>query len=466
MDGSRINRSRSSRNIVPISEVVQHVDQKINLVGMVVEFSFPRRSKGTDCVLILKLVDKSQQSPELSVNIFTLRMENLPVVKSYGDLIVLHSVTAKEHDGEVNIVFKKRSSFALYDGRSTDDFSCYQALGSFSLSWSERDCITNLRNWWPNAQLNSGRSEYLISMKDIVADTYFDLVCKVLHISYDISKGQWMFFVWDGMDAPFLSFDGNLVNEEKNPLPLQVESSPLDIDIVRKFFRIGTVLRVLADPSHENIGLQFHGVGKWVRIRNMAAKIFAGMWYGVLNPLSRVRFLTDDDVSVLDCRRKYKERILEFDRLPLWGPAHDLTVIDYHQPEKIQFLTLMDVICHKEDNAIFFCVVRVVAIHHFQCKDFCSLDEIGKHEMRLTLEDSTARIHAFLLEEEQVNFFNGFHSDVLADKIKRLLGVPEHQNLLDEGKFTRHPPLVKCVLDSIKDNTGNIIYYICCTKLT
>lgn len=122
----------------------------------------------------------------------------------------------------------------------------------------------------------------------------------------------------------------------------------------------------------------------------------------------------------------------------------------------------------EEADSIFFCVVRVVAIHLSEAENLGLLNERGKCEMRLTLEDPTARIHAFLLEEEEeeeVKFFNGFPSDVLAAKMKRLLGVPEHQNLLD-GNCTRFPPLVKCGLDSTRDASGNRVFYICCTRLT
>lgn len=86
------------------------------MIGIVIEFSLPRKSCVTGnifnknfhfvfpfpleligrffffFVFILKIVDHSRQSPELSVNIFTEKVGHLPVVKSHSDLIVLHNV--------------------------------------------------------------------------------------------------------------------------------------------------------------------------------------------------------------------------------------------------------------------------------------------------------------------------------------------------------------------------------------
>lgn len=53
-------------------------------------------------------------------------------------------------------------------------------------------------------------------------------------------------------------------------------------------------------------------------------------------------------------------------------------------------------------NVRFCCIVRVVAIHPFQLKDFGSPYGLSENKMRLTLEDPTARIHAILCGEERV----------------------------------------------------------------
>lgn len=117
-------------NIIPIKELDKYVKRKVNLLGVVLEFSFPRKSQGTgeylfslsvflhlfgfyfsgflisfvfvfaflffwvivDYVSVLRIVDESQQSSELLVNIFTETIDQLPHVRSHGDFILLNKV--------------------------------------------------------------------------------------------------------------------------------------------------------------------------------------------------------------------------------------------------------------------------------------------------------------------------------------------------------------------------------------
>jgi hypothetical protein len=46
----------------------------------------------SDYYAILKIVDESYRDEELSVHIFTYKLEDLPQVMSYKDYIVLHQV--------------------------------------------------------------------------------------------------------------------------------------------------------------------------------------------------------------------------------------------------------------------------------------------------------------------------------------------------------------------------------------
>lgn len=124
-----MSSQRNQGGIVRIKELAMHVKHKVNLLGVVLEFSIPRKSQGTgkfcvflvflqiffffwfvsfwvlflfffkvlllffvDYVCVLKIVDDSQQSPELLVNIFTSSIDQLPRVLSPRDLILLKNV--------------------------------------------------------------------------------------------------------------------------------------------------------------------------------------------------------------------------------------------------------------------------------------------------------------------------------------------------------------------------------------
>lgn len=46
----------------------------------------------SDYVSILKIVDESYKDEEFSVHIFTEKLEHLPVIRSYKDIIILYQV--------------------------------------------------------------------------------------------------------------------------------------------------------------------------------------------------------------------------------------------------------------------------------------------------------------------------------------------------------------------------------------
>ena len=61
------------------------------------------------------------------------------------------------------------------------------------------------------------------------------------------------------------------------------------------------------------------------------------------------------------------------------------------------------VILQQQVTAKFLCAVRVVASYPWLAKDFRS--SRGVYRIRLTLEDATARIHAYLYGEDAVSTF-------------------------------------------------------------
>ncbi|WCJ41826.1 hypothetical protein M5689_022668 [Euphorbia peplus] len=182
------------------------------------------------------------------------------------------------------------------------------------------------------------------------------------------------------------------------------------------------------------------------------------MWYATLNNNSRARFLSDDDNVVVECKRKYSERISNHGQMPLWENfSRDLTGI-FIPYIFLSYTTLGDAIAYKEDDVSFFCVVRVVAINPFP-----TVHDL-KNSYTLTLEDPTARINVLLYRpEELVTFFNEFYGDVLIAKIKEVLGVAQ-QNDVNDDDCTRFPPLVKICFEPCRDVYGNISYEITRTR--
>nr|GEW61334.1 nucleic acid-binding, OB-fold-like protein [Tanacetum cinerariifolium] len=187
------------------------------------------------------------------------------------------------------------------------------------------------------------------------------------------------------------------------PLALQLESSPLKRDDLRKFPSVGTVLRIIVEQSNAKLGLHLFKARKWVQFRNIGFADHSGLWCGILHAKSKFSLLPADDDYVLQYKRNYDERLKhELGRMPntcIPSPS-DLTDTE-HKDEPL--CTLMGILSNREVTGKCRCVVRVVAILPGHPSNFRNPE--GTYRIRLTLEDPTARIHAYLHAEDAVSIY-------------------------------------------------------------
>lgn len=102
------------------------------------------------------------------------------------------------------------------------------------------------------------------------------------------------------------------------------------------------------------------------------------------------------------------------------------------------------------------CIVRVVAAYPSRVKDFLTPE--GLYRLRLTLEDPTARIHAYLSHEDAVFLFGGdLEEYAVSDKMNKLLGVDEYGE-----KSAKNPPWVQCCI-GFKSSGPSKQFHICKT---
>ncbi|KAG8388039.1 hypothetical protein BUALT_Bualt02G0083700 [Buddleja alternifolia] len=255
----------------------------------------------------------------------------------------------------------------------------------------------------------------------------------------------------EGEHLTITKFDASvklLEDEMKNPLPLQLESDPLSRDILCTFPSVGTVLRMIVDRGNEKLGINFLNTNRWVKFVNVKIEVRDALWLAVLMPFSKLCYLRDDDDRVIERQRSYNERVSsKWGRMPFTSFPWASHITETEHPD-VPFVTLMNVLTHPEVTkpvalqvtCKFKCVVRVVAVYPWRAEDFRSPN--GVYRVRLTLEDPTARIHAFLYAEDGMNFFGDSHSaDVLTKKRNMLLGLVE-----DGAK--RNPPWIQCCLKS------------------
>ncbi|KAI5660283.1 hypothetical protein M9H77_29076 [Catharanthus roseus] len=439
-------RDDDDYKFLQIIDAIASINQKVNLIGIVTDTSIPKQSKGTDYYCTLKIVDESKPNSGILVTFFAETTDRLPEVQCVGDIIQLSRVVMKTHGSEANAIFNKRfSSFALFEGKHGTSFVPYQVSSKYHAREQDKKFIVGLRRWAVD-QMEGTVLGDLRSLKDIEQGEHFNCCCKILHL-FQHQEDEWVLFAWDGTDTPSVAIKSKLEDEMENPLSLQLEHFILPRDILSTFPTVGTVLRVII-RSNEKLGLNVLKIGKWYKLVNLKCDLHASLWFATITHSTKLCCLPDDDDLVLHQQRTYIERFSS-----RWGkmPAQSfpwpfrLTETDY---PSVPYMTLMDVLTYTKVTAKFRCVARVVAMMPWRPEDFRSPS--GMYRMRLTLEDPTARIHAYLFAEDAVQFFEGYHSvDVMTKKRNVLLGIEEDDEI-------RNPPWLDLCLWSYYIDEGDI----------
>uniref|UniRef100_A0A803RBD7 Telomeric single stranded DNA binding POT1/Cdc13 domain-containing protein n=1 Tax=Cannabis sativa TaxID=3483 RepID=A0A803RBD7_CANSA len=83
---------RDDYRFLDIKDAITSINQKVSLIGVIIECGFPKTTRGTDCFCTIKIVDGSYEKPGLPVNMFAEHFGMLPHVASFGDIIQLSNV--------------------------------------------------------------------------------------------------------------------------------------------------------------------------------------------------------------------------------------------------------------------------------------------------------------------------------------------------------------------------------------
>ncbi|MBA0805876.1 hypothetical protein Gohar_005364 [Gossypium harknessii] len=237
-----------------------------------------------------------------------------------------------------------------------------------------------------------------------------------------------------------------LEDELHNPLPLRFEPLPPSRDVLCAFPTVGTILRVILDVDCVTYILQLLKVDQWMKFFHVFCKMHDGLWYGVFTSSSMIRDMPNDDILIFERQSNCDQRSLgELDRMPYWSCPWPSKITEVKRID-VPFSTLMDVLTCKKETNNFRCVVRFVAVIPWRVEDFRA--PCGAYRVRFTLEDPTARIHAYAHAENGEEFFSCSSTDALKRKVIKLLGVPVSRD--GEGIMggARNPPWVQCYLKS------------------
>ncbi|KAI5382458.1 hypothetical protein KIW84_070037, partial [Lathyrus oleraceus] len=448
------NSNRNDYKLLRLRDAHSCINQRVNIIAIVLEFGLPKTTRGTDQCCTLRLIDETHHQIGMAVNIFTENAESLPHVAAAGDIIQLCNVTLRTHIKEVNAVFyKNSSSFALYrgNGDDDDDFVPYQVYSKVFLRDEDKMRINMLRKWLVNFQIPAESSDF--PMLREIKEGHFNLAGKILHC-WEALKDNWFVYVWDGTDTPPNAITSMLEDEINHPLPLQLESLPLPRDVLCTLPTVGSILRIAFELPIEKNHLNVLKSGKWAQFINIRLKVYAGLWYGVFTSHSKLRHTPNEDRLIAERQRLYDDRIsLKSRNMPIGSMPQSIDslpeslCITKVNHDHVRHLTLMDVLTHSEVTAKFKCVVRVVAAVPYQGEKFCT--PAGKYMMRLTLEDPTARIHAFVVDEDGETLFDGYPGTAnVKRKLNRLLGVTECDDSIVVNDRPRNPAWVSVCIKS------------------
>ncbi|WJX54498.1 hypothetical protein P8452_40373 [Trifolium repens] len=472
-------RTRRPRRLVKLEDVGTCIGSRVDIIAVVNDVGLPKITQGTDLVCTIRVIDETKYQTGTTINLFLQSAQAFPCFEAAGDIIQLCNVKLESYHTEVNATFyKDSSSFALFKGRYGLHYDPYQQYSPDDSRVTnrevDRNCIDDLRDWLANFQIPQVSGDF--PMLREIKEGHLNLACKILHC-WKVAN-QWFVYVWDGTDTPPNVMNAMPNDEINSPLPLELEP-PLPRDILHTFPTVGSILRINFEQFVETNHLPILNIDKWVKFVNLSLKVDSAsrLWHGNFNPQSKIRYTPHDDCLITERQRLSDDRIsltsrkFFIDMIPqsissLSEVFRITRVEDDHKNRRHS--TLMRVLNHSKETKIFKCVVRVVAVEPSQVENFyCPIEK--KYRMRLTLEDPTSRIYAFVFDKDGETLFDGYPSIAnLKKKLNRLLGMVECEGN-DVSDFPRNPPWVNvCIKSYYKSKTnqrGSRIFALYDTKI-
>ncbi|KAJ6818262.1 protection of telomeres protein 1a-like [Iris pallida] len=467
-----MSTQHSSHTIISINKArdlfLENGPMKVSLFCKItaISFSFHANNGGTDYCRVLKLIDNSCPDSPLTMVFFAAEARDLPNVRSVGDIICLFDAQMKDSDRQMFCFFKKRhTTYSLFSGDGNGTFDPYATNTNVNVPTRANERIPKLRSLSIGYPFASGLTENLRMINSIATGKTFDLVCKVFHMN-EISNDVMMLYVWDGTDAPPAAFHSDLDMEKDQPSPLYLDVLPLGREVICTFPREGTILRINIPKPSEDMN-RFQSGPFWVKFSKITYDLQSGLWRGLMNDTkSRIFLLSEEDYNVQVCQRVYEERKHRSspkNRMPsayFRGP----TIVTAFDDKRVGYATLMDSLTNLEVTHEFKTVVRVVTSFPWRSEDLRSPK--GTYRIRLTLEDHTTRVHAYIFGKNGEKFFgHNLTTNELTKKMNKLLGIE------DDGTMTgsRNPPWMHCYLRSFymhrNDRFGSRNYWIINTRL-
>ncbi len=291
------------------------LNESVNFMGIVVDWEEPRKTKGPDLMMSLKVADFSTHllGGPLEVRVFARDMQGLPKPKKPGDIIRIHRARVDcytnpySEDGATSyqlvVSMSRRElccSFMLLDAEAPSDpkkeYEPYKISHThFHLDQRIVRLLDVLRKfsadgtWKAFAKAAQRKADESTKYRRQIRSVYsrnegtqfFDLVALVVHVDPKGIDGNPIVWVWDGTNArpypPYLDFRNSLKPKTEIELT-QVEKSMYNLYSTMNRIQLdysqvewtppsfGTIMPIMFWYQPKDI--EYPSQGKWIRIRN------------------------------------------------------------------------------------------------------------------------------------------------------------------------------------------------------
>ena len=175
--------------------------KRINVIGVVKEFSAPRQTRGAQHNSVVTVVDESNPLVGVKAVLFNSNVEKLPQVKREGDIVCLHRVNTNDFRNVLQIEGPPFSSSMRFTSKVGGKMTPKTGSLSYTFSATERKRVRQLRQWVLQRKRNS-QTQKLESVREGLK---FGLLCQVVWIGQPPSVNETILSVWDGTICPLPS---------------------------------------------------------------------------------------------------------------------------------------------------------------------------------------------------------------------------------------------------------------------
>mmetsp|Transcript_37696 Transcript_37696/g.83957 ORF Transcript_37696/g.83957 Transcript_37696/m.83957 type:complete len:530 (+) Transcript_37696:78-1667(+) len=310
-----------------------------NIYAVVIDWTAPRKTKGSDHCANLYIVDPSVENEDRVEVLLFGDQAKLPDKITPGDVIRLQQVTVQQYGNKPQMIGKlyRNGAFKLCLWHKAEHYGDVPYLmgQSYSMSEEEKQLLLFMRQFSarrmagpPTSRPLSTEDTYLRSVCDLKAcalsepPVLVDIICKVLSLDYRDEGRAITLHVWDGTDAvpvpPEISTREPLPPGAQLPLlPISMRRQALPLDCLEAQGGRGPVLTLPSPPFYgssvpvivppEVMPSKEHvGPGSWVKLKMVGPFVVQGQLQLMWSNKSKI---TPRDPSTLEEKqRRYTER--------------------------------------------------------------------------------------------------------------------------------------------------------------